>query len=221
MRAMTASDERQTGTMTESINGKTVLTTPFTDGDILSLRTGDVIFINGDIVTGRDDVHIRVTEEGMDLPADISGKALMHAGPIVRGSAEDGYEMISIGPTTSMRMEKFEWDFIRRTGVRLIIGKGQMGERTVEACCEFGAVHCVLPAGNAVVGASCVEAITGADWLDLGMAEAVWSLRVKEFGPLIVSIDTTGRNYFEEKKAEYDLIKEEQIILIGPQVSFL
>ena len=61
--------------MTETINGKTILTTPFSEDDIRGLHAGDVIYINGDIVTGRDDVHIRVTEEGTDLPSDIRGKA--------------------------------------------------------------------------------------------------------------------------------------------------
>ncbi len=197
--------------MTELINGRTVLTTPFSDEDIRALRAGDVIFINGDVVTGRDDVHIRVTVEGMDLPAEIRGKALMHAGPIVAGSAESGYGMISIGPTTSMRMERFEYDFIKKTGVRLIIGKGGMGARTAEACSRFGAVHCVLPAGNAVVAALCTEKITGVDWLDLGMPEALWNIRVKELGPLIVSIDTSGKNLFDEKKKDYAVRKEAQL----------
>ena len=197
--------------MTEIINGKTVLTTPFSDDDIRSLHAGDVIFINGDIVTGRDDVHIRVTGEGMDLPAEIRSKALMHAGPIVAGSAETGYSMVAIGPTTSMRMEKFEYDFIKKTGVRLIIGKGCMGPHTAEACREFGAIHCVLPAGNAVVAALCAEKINGVEWLDLGMPEALWSIRVKGLGPLIVSIDTSGKNLFDEKKKEYAERKTRQI----------
>ena len=197
--------------MTETINGKTILTTPFSEDDIRGLHAGDVIYINGDIVTGRDDVHIRVIKEGMKLPADICGKALMHAGPIVKSSGEDGYEVVAIGPTTSMRMEKLECDFIRQTGVRLIIGKGGMGKRTAEACREYGAVHCVLPAGNAVFTALCVEEITGVEWLDLGMAEALWSMRVNGLGPLIVSIDAGGRNIFEEKKKEISVRKEEQI----------
>ena len=204
--------------MTEIINGRTILTTPFSDEDIRALHAGDVIFINGDIVTGRDDVHIRVTGEGMDLPAEISGKALMHAGPIVAGSSESGYEMISIGPTTSMRMEKFEYDFIKKTGVRLIIGKGCMGARTAVACREFGAVHCVLPAGNAVVAALCAEKITGVEWLDLGMPEALWNIRVKGLGPLIVSIDTGGKNLFDEKKKDYASKKEKQLRKIGEQL---
>ena len=201
--------------MTEIINGRTVLTTPFSDEDIRSLRAGDVIYIDGDVITGRDDVHIRVTVEGLDLPVEISGKALMHAGPIVTGSADNGYEMISIGPTTSMRMEKFEYDFINKTGVRLIIGKGSMGSRTAEACREFGAVHCVLPAGNAVVAALCAEKITGVEWLDLGMPEALWNIRVKNLGPLIVAIDAEGKNLFDEKKKEYAERKEKQIRDMG------
>ena len=197
--------------MTETLNGKTILTAPLSEDDIRALHTGDVIYISGDIVTGRDDVHVRVVKEGMDLPVDLRGKALMHAGPLVRGSSDDGFEVISIGPTTSMRMEKFEYDFIKTTGVRLIIGKGRMGSRTAEACREFGAVHCVLPAGNAVVGAACTEEITGVDWDDLGMAEALWSIRVKELGPLIVSIDSGGKNLLAERKAEIERRKDEQI----------
>ena len=201
--------------MTKTVGGKTILSTPFTAEDIHALHAGDVIYVDGDIVTGRDDVHIRVVKEGMELPVDLSGKALMHAGPIVSGSAETGYEIISIGPTTSMRMEKLEHEFIRNTGVRLIIGKGGMGERTADACREFGAVHCVLPAGNAVVAALCAEEISGVEWLDLGMPEALWSIRVRELGPLIVTIDTGGRNLFEERKKDIAARKEEQTERIG------
>lgn len=204
--------------MTKKINGKTILRTPFTEEDIRALHAGDVIYVDGDIVTGRDDVHIRVVKENVNLPADLSGKALMHAGPIVSISAETGYEIVSIGPTTSMRMEKLEYDFIKKTGVRLIIGKGGMGELTSEACREYGAVHCVLPAGNAVVGAACVEEITGVEWLDFGMAEALWLLRVKALGPLIVTIDSSGRNIFSEKKKEIARRKEEQIEKISKKL---
>lgn len=203
--------ERYSIKMTEIINGKTILTTPVTEKDIRYLHAGDVIYLNGDIVTGRDDVHIRVTKENMNLPAEICGKALMHAGPIVKGSEDNGFEVVAIGPTTSMRMEKLERDFISQTGVRLIIGKGGMGRLTAEACREFGAVHCVLPAGNAVFTALCVKEITGVEWLDLGMAEALWSMRVNGLGPLIVSIDSSGRNIFEEKKMKIAERKEEQI----------
>lgn len=204
--------------MTETINGKNILTTPVTSEDISALQAGDIVYISGDLVTGRDDVHIRAVREGLDLPEDIHGMALMHAGPIVRTSDDGTYEMISIGPTTSMRMEKLEYDFIEKTGVRFIIGKGGMGGRTAEACRSFGAVHCVLPAGNAVFTALCVEEIKGVGWLDLGMAEAFWHLRVKSLGPLIVSIDSSGRNIFDEKKKAREVRKNEQLEIIGERL---
>ena len=129
--------------------------------------------------------------------------------------------MISIGPTTSMRMERFEYDFIRETGVRLIIGKGGMKDRTAAGCREFGAIHCVIPAGNAVFTAMCVEEIMRVEWLDLGMPEALWNCQVREIGPLIVSIDAEGRNFFEEKRAVYEQRKEEQIEVINTHVNFM
>ena len=94
-------------------------------------------------------------------------------------------------------------------------------ENTEKACREFGCIHCVIPVGNAVVAAVCVEEVTGAAWRDLGMPEALWDCRVKEFGPLIVSIDTYGNNYFEEKKVEYNRRKEEQIEKINKEVGFI
>ena len=102
-----------------------------------------------------------------------------------------------------MRMEKFEYEFVKESGVRVIIGKGGMKENTERACKEFGAIHCVFPAGNAVVAATEVEEIVDAQWRDLGMPETLWHCRVKEFGPLIVSIDTEGRNLFEENKVVF------------------
>lgn len=202
-------------------NGKKILTTPVTEEEISALHVGDVFYLDGELITGRDSVHKRVVEEGIPIPVDIADKVIMHAGPIVSKGPDQTYGMVAIGPTTSMRMENFEYDFIRETGVRIIIGKGGMKEKTVEGCVQYGAVHCVLPAGNAVIGASCVEEICGAYWLDLGEPEAVWHCRVRELGPLIVTVDTHGRNYFEEKKVEYNKRKEVQIEEISKHVRFI
>lgn len=200
--------------MTEIKNAKRIITTPITDEDIKGLRASDTFYLSGDILTGRDEVHARVLNDGKEFPADIKEKALFHAGPIVKEHADGSYELVSIGPTTSMRMEKFEKDFICKTGVKMIIGKGGMGIATAEACKEYGAVHCAAPAGCAVVGATSVEEIKDVSWLDLGMPEAVWHLKAREFGPLIVTIDSEGRNYFEEKKRAYSARKDEQLELI-------
>ena len=129
--------------------------------------------------------------------------------------------LVSVGPTTSMRMEKFEKEFVEQTGVRVIVGKGGMGPNTEYACKNFKALHCVFPAGNAVVAATEVEEIVDAQWQDLGMPETLWHCRVKGFGPLIVSIDTEGRNLFEENKVTFNERKEKALKEICKHVSFI
>lgn len=199
---------------------KKILTTPIRDADIADLHAGDVVYLDGLLVTCRDVGHRRLIELGQKLPVDLRGNAIFHAGPIVVKDG-DGWKIISIGPTTSMRMERFERDFIRETGVKLIVGKGGMGPETVEGCRENKALHAVFPGGCAVLAATQVEAIERVEWLDLGMPEALWVCRVKEFGPLIISIDTHGNNLFETNKAEFNRLKVPAIAEISKEVRFI
>ena len=200
---------------------KKILTTPIQAADLADIHAGDIVYLNGHITTCRDVAHRRLIEEGRQLPVDLDGGAILHAGPIIRTCGEDAYEMVSVGPTTSMRMEKFEKEFIKETGVKLIVGKGGMGNGTMEGCRDYKAVHAVFPAGCAVVAAACVEEIEDANWKDLGMPETLWTCRVKEFGPLIISIDTHGRNLFEENKIIFNEKKEKAIAEISAQVGFI
>ena len=202
---------------------KKILNTPVSDEDLKDIKIGDVIYLNGHIVTCRDVAHRRLIELGRKLPVDLKGGAIFHAGPIVRKmeGTDDKYEMVSVGPTTSMRMEKFEKEFIAQTGVKVIVGKGGMGPNTEAGCKEHKAIHCVFPAGCAVVAATCVEEIEDAHWQDLGMPETLWVCRVKEFGPLIVSIDTHGNNLFEQNKIIFNQRKELVADEICQNVSFI
>ena len=200
---------------------KKILTTPIKDEDLEDLRVGDVVYLTGHIVTCRDVAHRRLIEHKRELPVDIRGGAIFHAGPIVRQLDDGKYEMVSIGPTTSMRMEKFEKEFIEQTGVKLIVGKGGMGPLTEEGCKKFKAVHAIFPGGCAVVAATQVEEIERAEWLDLGMPETLWVNRVKEFGPLIISIDTQGNNLIEKNKAEFNAKKTPIVQRIHQQVGFI
>ena len=200
---------------------KKILTTPIKDEDLAELRAGDVVYLTGHLVTCRDVAHRRLIEQKRELPVNLKGGAIFHAGPIVRKLAEGNYEMVSIGPTTSMRMEKFEKEFIEQTGAKLIVGKGGMGPLTEAGCKEFKAVHAIFPGGCAVVAATQVEEIEQAEWLDLGMPETLWVNRVKEFGPLIISIDTQGNNLIEKNKAEFNSKKTEIVKKIHEQVGFI
>jgi len=192
-----------------------VLTTPIPDEELESLTIGDVVYLNGYLITSRDDVHQRLIKQHKELPVNLAGKAIFHAGPIMQEiEGQPGkYRVISIGPTTSMRMEKYEKEFIAQTGLKLIVGKGGMGPNTTAGCQEYKAIHTVFPGGCAVLAANCVEEVERVEWLDLGMPEAMWVMRVKEFGPLIVSVDTRGNNLFENNKNDFnqkkDLIVEE------------
>ncbi|HAV4864336.1 L(+)-tartrate dehydratase subunit beta [Acinetobacter baumannii] len=200
---------------------KKILTTPIKDEDLLDLKVGDVVYLTGRLVTCRDVAHRRLIEQGRELPVNLEGGAIFHAGPIVREKGENDFEMVSIGPTTSMRMEKFEREFIKQTGVKLIVGKGGMGPETAAGCQENIAVHAIFPGGCAVLAATLVEEIEGAEWQDLGMPETLWINRVREFGPLIISIDAKGNNLIQQNKVEFQAKKAPILEKISKQLSFI
>ncbi len=198
-----------------------ILTTPIRDEDIEDLRVGDVVYLTGHIVTCRDVAHRRLIELKRELPVDLRGGAIFHAGPIVRRKDDGRFEMVAIGPTTSMRMEKFEKEFIRQTGVKLIVGKGGMGPQTEEGCRQYKAVHAIFPGGCAVLAATQVEEIENAEWRDLGMPETLWVNRVRELGPLIISIDTRGNNLIAQNKVQFNAKKGAIVDRINSQVGFI
>ena len=141
---------------------------------------------------------------GIDIP--VLPQTIVDAGDIVElvGTKhevdEAAKKMGYADRPTSMRMESFEREFIEQTGVKLVVGKGGMGPLTEEGCQKFKALHVIFPAGCAVLAATQVEEIEEVHWTELGMPESLWVCRVKEFGPLIVSIDTHGNNLIAENK---------------------
>jgi len=189
---------------------KKEITTPIKNEDIAGLRIGDIVYLTGYLVTCRDDGHRRVIEEGILPKFDLENMAILHAGPIVKKN-NDSWDMVSIGPTTSKRMEKYESEFIEKTKIKFIIGKGGMGEKTAQACKKYKAIHTMYPGGCAVVAAEEVEKIEGVEWEEFGMPEAFWIMKVKKFGPLVVTIDTEGSNLFEKNKEVFQKTKKEEM----------
>ncbi len=179
------------------------LKTPLTDEVVEKLRVGDIVYVSGIMVTARDEAHKKILEtieKGEKLPIDLRGLVLYHCGPVVRKKPDGTWEVVAAGPTTSMRMESVEAEFIAKTGVKMIVGKGGMGKKTAEAMKKYKAVYAVFTGGAGALAADRIKRVVDVYWLDeLGIPEAVWVFEVENFGPLVVTIDTTGRNYYEEK----------------------
>lgn len=172
------------------------LNTPLTDEDISKLNAGDTVFLTGTIYTARDSAHKRIIESG--APMDLEGIVLFHAGPIIQQDNED-YNIVAIGPTTSMRMNPYEADVLDM-GVKAIIGKGGMDDNTQEALVRNNAVFLTAVGGCAALYVSSIENVDSVEWLDLGMPEAIWKLNVKRFGPLIVTMDSHDENLYKKNK---------------------
>jgi fumarate hydratase subunit beta len=189
------------------------LRTPISEEDVRKLRVGDILYVTGVIYTARDAAHRRIIDylkEGKPLPFDLRGGVVYHCGPVV--TKRDGqWVVIAGGPTTSARMELYEYEVIEKLGVRVVIGKGGMGRRTAEACAKYGAVYATYTGGAAVLAAQSIKRVVDVHWLDLGIPEAVWVLEVEDFGPLVVAIDSTGRNLIEEV-LERSVKKKEELL---------
>ncbi|MEB3816923.1 MAG: FumA C-terminus/TtdB family hydratase beta subunit [Desulfurococcales archaeon] len=182
------------------------LRTPLSDEDVERLRVGDIVYISGTLVTARDEAHKKVLElleKGEKPPIDLRGLALYHCGPVAVRRPDGTWEIRAAGPTTSMRMESVEAEFIEKTGIKMVIGKGGMGPRTAEAMKKYKAVYAVFTGGAGALAANAIKRVIDVFWLDeLGIPEALWVFEVQDFGPLVITIDTTGRNYYEERMNE-------------------
>ena len=174
--------------------------TPLNEVEVRQLRVGDTIYLTGKIFTMRDQAHrrmIQLLKERGAPPMNFEGLALYHCGPVVK-RVKEGWRVISAGPTTSLRMESYEAEVMEKLEVRMVIGKGGMGPKTMDALTRLGAVYVSFVGGAAVLAADCIEEVEDVLWLDLGMPEAVWIFKVKNFGPLTVTMDSYGNNLYRD-----------------------
>ncbi len=168
-----------------------ILTTPISEEQILSLKVGDSVLLNGIIHTGRDALHTYLMNH--DSPIDLHGQALYHCGPVALKDVNGKWIMKAAGPTTSYREEPYQAEIIRKFGIRAVIGKGGMGDKTLAALKEYGAVYLNAIGGAAQYYAECMTNVEGVDLLELGIPEAMWHIRVKNF-PVIVTMDAHGNS---------------------------
>ncbi len=175
------------------------LETPFTEEKIRALKVGDAVEITGIVFTGRDAVH-KYLHEGGALPpgVDLREGIIYHCGPVVIPDEQGGWKVTAAGPTTSIREEPYQGQIIRDFGVRAVIGKGGMGDRTLAACREHGCVYLHAIGGAAQVLAECIRRVRNVYFLkEFGSPEAIWELEVQDF-PAVVTMDSHGNSLHKE-----------------------
>ena len=186
------------------------ITFPTDEATIRELHAGDTVTIQGRIIGIRDATQIRIFDKGQEPPFSLDGAALLHTAPNVRKRDDGGYEPMCIGTTTSARMSRFTEGLVRDHGSRAIIGKGGLLPAALEPLREHGGVYLAIVGGAAALETTQIEEIERVEWEDL-MPECLWLFRVRDFGPLIVGMDTHGESLYENVQVEARKRLEESI----------
>jgi L(+)-tartrate dehydratase beta subunit len=170
---------------------------PADEKTVRSLRAGDSVLVDGHIIGIRDRTQIRIFDQGVEPPMDLTGAFLLHTAPGVRKIGPGKYEPVSIGTTTSARMVRFTEPLGRDYGVRAICGKGGLPDEAIEPMKKHGMVYFAIVGGAAALETTQIEEIEEVAWEEL-MPECLWKFRVKDFGPLTVGIDAHGTSLFHD-----------------------
>jgi len=183
------------------------LTPPVTEEQARSLACGDVVYIDGVVLTWRDRAIERMfdlSDRGETFPFSLEGCVHWHCGPIVRETGS-GWTIVSAGPTGSIRFSAVEARAVEEFGVRVIVGKGGMLTEAREALKRKGAVFLASVGGVGSLYAKQIHRVKEVHWLDLGIPEAVWVLEMKDFGPLLVAMDSHGKSLYADLGMEKNL----------------
>jgi L(+)-tartrate dehydratase beta subunit len=176
------------------------LTTPLSEAQVRALRVGDTVTLDGVVFGIRDATLIRIFDEEQASPVDLRGGVCLHTAPNVK-KVGARYEPVSVGTTTSMRMDRFTGGLLERYGVRAIIGKGGLSGESLKHFQSLGGVYLAITGGAAALETTQVEAIEAVWWEDL-LPECLWQFRVRGLGPLTVAMDAHGGNLYADVKAE-------------------
>jgi L(+)-tartrate dehydratase beta subunit len=179
------------------VSRRHALSPPLTEAEVRELRAGDTATLTGVVYGLRDATLIRIFDQGVAPPVDLAGAVVLHTAPNVVRHPDGGYAPLSVGTTTSMRMDRFTRPLLARYGVRAVIGKGGLSAESLAAFREHGGAYLAITGGAAALETVQIEAIEGVWWEDL-MPECLWRFRVRELGPLIVAMDAHGGDLYAE-----------------------
>jgi L(+)-tartrate dehydratase beta subunit len=176
------------------------LTTPVTEAQVRALHVDDTVTLQGVLFGIRDATQIAIFDRGRKTRFDLAGHAVIHTAPNVKKvppSPEHpaGYVPLCVGTTTSARMERFTRPLLAELGVRLVIGKGGLGQASLAAMGEQGGAYLAVIGGTAALETTWIEAIEDVDLDDLN-PESLWRFRIRDFGPLRVAMDSHGGSIY-------------------------
>jgi L(+)-tartrate dehydratase beta subunit len=191
------------------------LTTPITESDARMLRVGDTVTLTGTLFGIRDATQIHMFDRGRTTRFDLRGHAVIHTAPNVRKVPRSeanpaGYEPVCIGTTTSMRMERFTEPLMDQYGVRIVIGKGGLADASGRAFVKYGGVYLAIVGGTAALETTWIESIEDVDLDDLN-PESLWRFRIREFGPLLVAMDSQGGSLYSS--VQNDSLEKRKAVL--------
>lgn len=178
-----------------------VLEMPISETQARALRVGDTVTLQKTLYGIRDATQIALFDRGRSTRLDLRGHAVVHTAPNVRKQPVSpqfpaGYEPLCVGTTTSSRMERFTRPLMAQQGVRLIVGKGGMHDGSLAAFQELGGAYLAVVGGAAALQTSWIEAIEDVDLDDLN-PESLWRFAIRDFGPLLVGMDSHGGSLYD------------------------
>ena len=182
------------------------LTMPVTEAQARALKINDTVTLQTTLYGIRDASYIALFDKGRSTKFDLNGHAVIHTAPNVKkvpASTEHpaGYAPICVGTTTSDRMERFTRDLMTQCGVRFIVGKGGMREGSQQAFSDLGGAYLAIIGGTAALETTWIEQIEDVDMDDLN-PESLWKFKIKNFGPLLVAMDSHGGSLYTEVNAK-------------------
>ncbi len=184
------------------------LSTPVTEAQVRALRVNDTVTLRATLFGIRDATQIHMFDRGRATHFDLRGHAVIHTAPNVKKVEKSarhpaGYAPVCIGTTTSDRMERFTRPLMAQMGVRIIIGKGGLREGSLAAFGELGGAYLAIVGGAAALETTWIDAIEDVDLDDLN-PESLWKFRIRNFGPLLVAMDSHGGNLFSDVRQEVE-----------------
>lgn len=173
---------------------------PVSEAQVRALRVNDTVTLQGTLFGIRDATQIHMFDRGRQTRFVLRGHAVIHTAPNVKkvppsDAHPAGYAPVCIGTTTSDRMERFTRPLMTQNGVRLIVGKGGLREASAQAFAELGGAYLAIVGGTAALETTWIERIEAVDMDDLN-PESLWQFRIRDFGPLLVAMDSHGGSLY-------------------------